>query len=177
MVSSYTQQPLQPSPHTSIMSNNIITIMIFMHSAYYGEGAHCTLHSLSLLFLGLFPMYWAYQPWKLTVFRMQFFNFFSMICTRSTRMKNRPYWMVKISPEHGEKSRKIIDLKSVGLIRPFGNSLYHIPPLRRRGKILFVWYGPDSSVTQRSAVMRKLRKSTTALRLTWKWKWKQFSQW
>ena len=36
MVSSYTQ----PSPRTSIMSNNIITIMIFMHSAHSGEGAH-----------------------------------------------------------------------------------------------------------------------------------------
>ena len=32
-------------------------------------------------------------------------------------------------------------------------------PLRRRGKILFVWYGPDSSVTQRSTVMRKISKS------------------
>ena len=41
-------------------------------------------------------------------------------------------------------------------------------PLRRRGKILCVSYGPDSSVTQRSTVMRKLRKSTTALRLSHK---------
>ena len=48
------------------------------------------------------------------------------------------------------------------------------PPLRRRGKILCVSYGPDSSVTQRSTVMRKLRKSTTALRLSHKSKWKQF---
>ena len=43
-----------------------------------------------------------------------------------------------------------------------------IAPLRRRGKILCVSYGPDSSVTQRSTVMRKLRKSTTALRLSHK---------
>ena len=95
-----------------------------LHTTGFSQKGGSVQHSLNLLFLGLFPMYWAYQPWNLTFFRMQFFNFFSMICTRSTRMKNRPYWMVKISPEHGEKSRKIIDLKGVGLIRPFENTLY-----------------------------------------------------
>ena len=35
-----------------------------------------------------------------------FSTFFSISCPRSTRMKNRPYWMVKKSPKHWEKSKK-----------------------------------------------------------------------
>ena len=36
------------------------------------------------------------QPWNLTFFEDEVFRlFFSIICPRSTRMKNRPYWMVK----------------------------------------------------------------------------------
>ena len=33
-------------------------------------------------------------------------SFFSIICPKSTRMKNRPYWMVKKSPKHQKKSKK-----------------------------------------------------------------------
>ena len=53
MVSSYTQQPLQPSPHTSIMSNNIITIMIFMHSAHNWEGAHYHIPAFKWIYFGV----------------------------------------------------------------------------------------------------------------------------
>ena len=42
--------------------------------------------------------------------------------TLNTRIKNRPYLMVKISPEHGE-NKKIMDLQGVGLFHPFENTL------------------------------------------------------
>ena len=47
------------------------------------------------------------QPWNLTFFEDETIQvFFSIICPKSTRMKNRPYWMVKKSPKHQEKSKK-----------------------------------------------------------------------
>ena len=58
------------------------------------------------------------QPWNLTFLKDEIFKlFFSIICHKSTRMKNRPYWMVKKNPKHQEKSKK-------WSIRPFENTRY-----------------------------------------------------
>ena len=47
------------------------------------------------------------QPWNLTFFEDETIQvFFSILRPKSTRMKNRPYWMVKKSPKHQEKSKK-----------------------------------------------------------------------
>ena len=59
------------------------------------------------------------QPWNLAFFENEIFHFFSsIICTKSTRMKNRPYWMVKKSPKI-RKSPNNEGFRGTYLIPPF----------------------------------------------------------
>ena len=56
------------------------------------------LATLKIPTAGIEPI-WA-NPEILIFLGWEFSTFFSILCPRSTRMKNRPYWMDKKSPKH-----------------------------------------------------------------------------